>query len=91
MQEEKSFKHNIIMENREKVSVTGVLNVISFDEDMIVAETEMGILVIKGEYLNMNSLSLEKGEIEIDGNVYGMNYEEKGHTERNSIFGRIFK
>ena len=73
MQDEKSFRHNLIMENREKLSVTGVLNVISFDEDMIVAETEMGILVIKGEYLNMNSLSLEKGEIDIDGTVYSIN------------------
>ncbi len=77
MQDEKSFRHNLVMENREKLSVTGVLNVISFDEDMIVAETEMGILVIKGEYLNMNSLSLEKGEIDIDGTVYSINYEEK--------------
>ena len=91
MQDEKSFRHNLVMENREKLSVTGVLNVISFDEDMIVAETEMGILVIKGEYLNMNSLSLEKGEIDIDGTVYSINYEEKGHAERLSIFGRIFK
>ena len=80
MQDEKSFRHNLVMENREKLSVTGVLNVISFDEDMIVAETEMGILVIKGEYLNMNSLSLEKGEIDIDGTVYSINYEEKGHA-----------
>ncbi len=91
MQEEKSFRHNLIMENREKLSVTGVLNVISFDEDMIAAETEMGILVIKGEYLNMNSLSIEKGEIDIDGTVYSINYEEKGHPERHSILGRIFK
>lgn len=91
MQEDKSFKHNIIMENREKVAVTGVLDVISFDEDVIVIETEMGILIIKGENLHVNSLNLEKGNMDIDGSVFCLNYDEKGHGERNSLFGRIFK
>lgn len=91
MQDEKNFRHNLIMENREKMSVTGVLNVISYDEDMIAAETEMGILIIKGEYLNINSLSLEKGEMDVDGTIFSINYEEKGYAEKHSILGRIFK
>jgi len=91
MQDDKVFKHNIVMENREKVAVTGVLDVISFDEDIIVAETEMGVLIIKGENLHVNSLNLEKGEMDIDGSIFSLNYEEKGHSERSSLFGRIFK
>lgn len=91
MQEEKNFRHNIILENREKVVVTGVTDVISFDEDVVVSETEMGILIIKGENLHVNTLSLEKGELNIDGMVYCLNYEEKGHSERGSLFGRIFR
>ncbi len=91
MQDDKSFKHNIVMENREKIAVTGVIDVISFDEDVIVSETEMGVLIIKGENLHVNSLNLEKGEMDIDGSVFSLNYEEKGHSERSSLFGRIFK
>ena len=79
------------MENREKIAVTGVIDVISFDEDVIVSETEMGVLIIKGENLHVNSLNLEKGEMDIDGSVFSLNYEEKGHSERSSLFGRIFK
>jgi len=91
MQEEKSFKHNIIIENREKTAVSGVIDVISFDEDLVVAETEMGVLIIKGENLHVNSLNLEKGEMKLDGNVFSLNYEEKGHNEHTSFFGRIFR
>lgn len=91
MQEEKGFKHNLIMENREKVTVTGVIDVISFDEDVVVSETEMGILIIKGENLHVNALNLEKGELNVDGMVFCINYEEKGHSERGSLFGKIFR
>lgn len=91
MQEEKNFKHNIIIENRERTTVTGVIDVISFDEDDIVSETEMGVLIIKGENLHVNSLNLEKGELSVDGIIFSINYEEKGHVERGSLFGRIFR
>lgn len=91
MQEERNFNHTLAVENREKLKATGIVDVISFDEDMIVSETEMGILVVKGENLHINALNLEKGELDIDGLVFSMNYEEKGHSERNSFFGKIFK
>lgn len=91
MQEEKSLKHNIIIENRERTAITGVLDVISFDEDIVVAETEMGVLIIKGENLHVNSLNLEKGDMKLDGTIFSMNYEEKGHNERTSLFGKIFR
>ncbi len=91
MQEEKSFKHSVIMENRGKLAVTGVVDVISFDEDVIVAETEMGVLIIKGENLHINSIILEKGQMDVDGLIFNLGYEEKGHAERSSLFGRIFK
>ncbi len=88
---EEKIGHNINIENREKITATGILDVISFDEDVIVAEAETGVLIIKGENLHVNGLNLEKGELAVEGRLYSLNYEEKGHTERNSIFGRIFK
>ena len=47
---------NIIMENREKVSVTGVIDIHSFDDELVIAQTDLGILTIKGDDLKMNKL-----------------------------------
>ena len=91
MQEDNIFRHNLIIENREKIAITGVLDVISFDEDVIVSETEMGVLIIKGENLHVNSLNLEKKEMIIEGLLLSLAYEEKGQTERSSLFGKIFR
>ena len=53
---------NIIMENREKVSVTGVINIHSFDDELVIAQTDLGILTIKGDDLKMNKLNLENSK-----------------------------
>lgn len=58
---------NIIMENREKVSVTGVIDIHSFDDELVIAQTDLGILTIKGDDLKMNKLNLENNELIIEG------------------------
>ncbi|HAA43058.1 MAG TPA: sporulation protein YabP, partial [Ruminiclostridium sp.] len=55
----KPLVQNILMENRERMSISGVLDVESFDEESVVVETEMGTLVIKGEDLHINKLSID--------------------------------
>ena len=57
---------NIIMENREKVSVTGVIDIHSFDDELVIAQTDLGILTIKGDDLKMNKLNLENNELIIE-------------------------
>lgn len=52
---------NIILENREKLSVTGVIDILTFDEDEIMLETENGILEISGSGLKVEQLSSETG------------------------------
>ena len=86
-------KHNLNMEKRENVSMTGVLDVISFDEDMIVAETDMGILILKGENLHVNRLNLEKGDLEVEGLITNVTYEEEGSfsSPKGSLLSKIFK
>lgn len=93
MAEEKRAKHNVIMADRVNLKVTGVLDVISFDEEMIVSETEMGIMILKGINLHVNRLNLENGELEIDGDIYNLMYEDKDHYGKpaKGIFGKIFK
>jgi len=90
--EEKRYttKHKVIIEKREKLFITGILEVMRFDEDEIVTETDLGMLLIKGENLHVNALNLEKGELEIDGKINGMNYAEEKIQTKN-ILEKIFK
>jgi len=93
MLEEKRYntKHKIIMDKRERLSVTGMLELISFDEDSIVAETEMGTLIVRGSELHVNSLNLEKGELDIDGEIESLVYEDDAGARGKSLLGKIFK
>jgi sporulation protein YabP len=87
-----SVKHTIVMENRNSVKITGVLDVVSFDMETIVAETEMGVIILKGDGLHVNRLNLQNGELDIDGEVSSLAYEEnfaRGH--KGSFFGSLFK
>lgn len=88
-----SSNHTVIMEQRENISITGVLDVISFDEEAIIAETEMGVIILKGTNLHVSKLNLEKGELNVDGEVYSLAYEESGSfgKDKGSFFSKIFK
>ena len=59
--------HNIIMENRTKISVSGVENAESYNENEVVLNTSKGILIIKGECLGLSKLNLDSGEITVNG------------------------
>ena len=69
-----SKAHKLMMLNRKSMEITGVEDVISFDTKEVLLETTMGILTIKGEDLKVNRLSIEKGELEIEGTVDSMEY-----------------
>lgn len=84
-------KHKVILDKRQRLQVTGLIDVMSFDDETIVTETEMGILIIRGTNLHVNALNLEKGELEIDGNVDNLNYEDESPLKGKNIFGKIFK
>ena len=68
--------HNLILEDRKKHSVSGVNDVGSFDEENIVVSTDYGELTVRGEKLHITKLSLEVGEMCIEGKVSGMQYAE---------------
>ncbi len=82
---------NIILENREKLSITGVNDVLSFDDQIIIVDTELGMLTIKGNDLKINKLSIDTGEIVVDGTVNNLNYSERQDKKASSLIGRIFK
>ena len=83
---------NIILENRQKLNITGVLDVFSFDDQIIIVQTELGLLTIKGENLKINKLSLDTSDFIVDGTIISLNYTNSDVTKKNqNIFSKIFK
>ena len=66
--------HKLVVNNRKTSLVTGVLDVLSFDLNEILLETEQGMMMVKGSDLHVNRLSLEKGEVDLSGNIDSITY-----------------
>ncbi len=82
--------HHIILEGRENLSVSGVEEVESFDESMIVMDTSKGVLVARGEDLHITRLRLDVGELSVEGMIDSLTYEQAA-SERKSLFTRLFR
>ena len=85
--------HKVTLNNRHSATITGVADVLSFDLNEILLETEQGMLMIKGEDLHVNRLTLEKGEIDVEGRIDSFCYSEvNAYTKSNEpFFSRLFK
>lgn len=84
---------NLILENREKLNVSGVLDVLSFDDQIVIVETELGLLTVKGENLRINKLSLDTSEVIVEGEIDSLGYSNKDLDKKNGggLLGKIFK
>jgi len=85
---------NLVLENREKLNISGVLDVLSFDDQIVIVETELGLLNVKGENLHINKLSIDTSEVVIEGEIYNLSYSEKNSDKNKSslsLLGKIFK
>lgn len=85
--------HRLIVNNRKGAALTGVADVIAFDMNEVLLETELGMLMIKGNDLHVNRLSLEKGEVDVEGAIDSLTYSEvNAYSKKNeSLFGRLFR
>ena len=85
--------HKVLLANRKNGAFSGVVDVLSFDVAEILLETELGMLLIKGHDLHVNRLSLEKGEIDIEGRIDSLTYSEPKNVAKQSesLLGRLFK
>lgn len=81
---------NIIIEDRSRMTVTGVEHVESFNDNMIILTTINGGMNIKGEGLNISKLNLDDGNVKIDGKVNSLAYTARDATPKN-IMGKLFK
>ena len=79
------------MEERERVRIGGVMEVLSFDEDGIMMETTCGLLLLKGAGMHIGKLDLEAGDVVVDGSIDSMTYSDGTLAEKHSILGRLFR
>lgn len=89
----KNKMQNIILESRQKMTVSGVLDVENFNDECITMDTELGILIIKGYDLHINKLSLDNGELVIEGDIYSCEYDDREGAKSKGFgfFARMFK
>ena len=78
-------KSSIQLENRRKLSLTGVDEVMSFDEEKIVLNTILGKLKINGQGLKMNKLDVKNGEVIIEGYITSMIYYGKVKSKHKKL------
>lgn len=89
MSEITSGVHDVIMESRKKATMTGIRDVESFDEEMILAKSDCGNLTIKGRELKISKLSVESGDMVVEGEIDSVVYSQ-GKPE-GGLIGRLFK
>lgn len=75
-EERMQLPHRLALSDRRQLTVTGVTEVVSFDESAVLLRTEQGTLVIHGKDLKLRQLSLEGGQMAVDGTVSALIYEE---------------
>jgi len=83
--------HNLSLENRKKLCLTGVEDLKNFNDKCIIACITNENIIIHGEFLNIKKLDLESGELEIDGKIYSIEYKNKKICAHKKIFSKIFK
>lgn len=80
--------HQLIMQDRKRMELSGVTDVDSFDEGVIFVSTSLGVLAIHGDGLHVRQLSLENGNLSIEGHIQSLSYSEK---QKSGFFGRLFR
>lgn len=85
--------HNVFIENRGKARISGVLEVMSFNEENINLSTTLGGLIVKGKDLHINKFDLDDGELIIEGTIVSLAYTSKDDMKNRgkSILSRMFK
>lgn len=82
---------NIFLENRTLLNVSGVVDVLNFDEQLITLDTELGVLIIKGSNLKLNKFNLDNTDLSVNGDINSIIYEDKPVGKSEGFITRIFK
>ncbi|MBQ3044666.1 MAG: sporulation protein YabP [Clostridia bacterium] len=85
-----AMPHNLVLEDRRLLTVSGVSDVDSFDEETVVVFTDLGELTIRGTNLHINRLSVEVGELTVEGNIAALIYSDEA-PKSGGFFSRVFR
>ncbi len=90
--DEKKLKmpHNLVMEDRRTLSITGVSDVDSFDEGTIIVFTDLGELTVRGSDLHIRNLNIEAGEVSLEGKISALSYADNA-VKQTGFFGKVFR
>jgi sporulation protein YabP len=83
--------NNIILENRKSLTVSGVSDVDSFDEQTVMLYTDLGELTIRGTDLHMNQLNVETGDVSIEGLISSLSYQDEVQRNSGSFVSKLFR
>lgn len=83
--------HNLILENRQMLTLSGVSDIDSFDEHSVIAFTSMGELTIRGKDLHINKLSVDTGELIVNGEISALIYGEQDRRAPANVLARLFR
>ena len=73
---EESFPHKLTVNERKNLTMTGVTEVVSFEETAVVLKTSLGLMTVQGQELKLKTLSLDGGQVAVDGHISALVYEE---------------
>lgn len=88
-QEQLQLPHKLSLNERKSLTMTGVTEVVSFDDTAVVLRTSLGTLVVQGNGLQLKTLSLDGGQVAVDGNVAALVYEE--NKPAGGLWSRLFR
>lgn len=81
--------HNLSLKNRKTLEMDGIKEVVTFNEEKVILQTNLGNLDIKGRNLNIQKLNLDDGSIKIEGYFFSLEYNDK--TIKKGIINRLFR
>lgn len=85
-----NLKHNVIMEDRRTLSLTGITDIDSFDEQLVAVFTDTGELLVRGSGLHINKIDVEAGELSLEGEIYSLEYTSN-ISQKSNLWSRIFR
>lgn len=85
-------EHQVSINNRKELEITGVKEIDSFDNEEFLLETNMGYLIVRGQNLQLKNLNVEEGLVQIKGKVYELTYVDEHQQEKaKGLFSRLFR
>ena len=89
-EENNKMPHSLFLEERERLSIAGVRDVGSFDEETLIVFTDLGEITVKGEHIKVTRFSVETGDFAATGSFHSLSYSDR-LPKNSGFFARVFK